>query len=172
MKNVNLQNVEEAKDFERLPAGGYVCGITAVEDVPDKEYLRIEFDIAEGDFKNYYRDLYQSKSFWGGNFIKSYKDKALPFFKGFVTSVENSNPGYKFDYDESTLKRKFVGLVLGEEEYLGNDEVVKTRLYVAQIHSVDKIREGKFEVPKLKKLAQDNSGFQPVANVNDDDLPF
>ena len=85
MKNVNLQNVEEAKDFERLPAGGYVCGITAVEDVADKEYLKIEFDIAEGDFKNYYRDLYQSKAFWGGNFVKSYKDKALPFFKGFIT---------------------------------------------------------------------------------------
>ena len=41
MKKINWKNVEEAKEFEKLPAGGYICGITAVEDVPEKEYLRI-----------------------------------------------------------------------------------------------------------------------------------
>ena len=33
--------VEEAKEFEMLPSGGYVCQILRVEDVPDKEYLKI-----------------------------------------------------------------------------------------------------------------------------------
>ncbi len=175
MKNVDLQNVEEAKEFKGLPAGGYVCTITAVKDEAEKEYLKIEFDILEGEFKDYYRELYQSKAFWGGSFVKSYKEKALPFFKGFITSVEKSNPNYKFDYDENTLRGKAIGLVLGEEEYTGNDGTVKTRLYVNEIHSVDKIRGKQFKVPALKKLATTtntpSNDFVPV-DVNDDGLPF
>ena len=46
MKHIDWDNVKEAKGFEKLPMGGYVCGITAVEDVPDKEQLKFEFDIA------------------------------------------------------------------------------------------------------------------------------
>ena len=63
MKNLNLENIEEAKDFDRVQPGGYVCGITAVEDVVRKEYLKLEYDIADGPFKNYYRNLYNSKGF-------------------------------------------------------------------------------------------------------------
>ena len=115
MKILNLDNVNAAEEFDRLIPGGYVCGITAVEDVPEKEYLRIEYDIAEGKLKNYYRTLYNNKGFWGGSTIKSYKEKALPFFKGFITAVEQSNAGYKWDNDENKLIRKLVGFVLAEE---------------------------------------------------------
>ena len=52
MKKIDWNNVEEAKDG-RLPAGGYICGITSVEDVANSEYLRFEYDIAEGEYKNY-----------------------------------------------------------------------------------------------------------------------
>lgn len=92
MKNLNLENVQEAKDFTPVPPDGYICRITSVEDVPDKEYLRVEFDIAEGDFKGNYQTLYENKGFWGGSFVRSYKEKALPFFKSFTTAIENSNP--------------------------------------------------------------------------------
>ena len=180
MRSINLDNVQEAQEFDKVTPGGYVCGITAVEDKPDKEYLRLEYDIAEGDFKNYYRNLYNSKGFWGANFIRSYKDKALPFFKAFITAVEKSNKGYKWDNDESKLKRKLVGLVLAEEEYLSKDGEKKTRLYVAKITNVDNIRKGEFEVPALKKLAGSSESSSPIDNLagfedassNDDDVPF
>lgn len=164
MKNVNLENVSEAQEFEKVVPGGYVCGITAVEDFPDKEYLLISFDIAEGKLKNYYYELNKAKNFWGGTFIKSYKDKALPFFKGFITAVEKSNTGYKFNYDESTLRRKLFGAVIGEEEYEANDGSIKVRAKVVEIHSVDKIRKGDFKVPALKKLSGSQS--QTTQNVN------
>ena len=154
MKNINWNEVEEAQEFEKVATGGYVCGITAVEDVAGKEYLAIEFDIADGPLKNYYRGLYEAKGFWGGKFIKSYKDKAQKFFKGFITAIENSNKGFKFDNDETKLKRKLVGLVLSEEEYKAKDGSIKTRLYVSDIRSVDKIKSGDFEVKPLKKLAE------------------
>lgn len=177
MKILNLDNVQEAEEFEKVVPGGYVCGITSVEDVPSKEYLRIEYDIAEGKLKNYYRNLYNNKGFWGGSTIKSYKDKALSYFKGFITSVEESNPGYKWDNDESKLIRKLVGFVLGEEEYEARDGSIKTRLYVARITSADKIRKGDYTVPALKKLNKPAqaaptipAGFEEI--VSNDDVPF
>ena len=177
MKAIDLSNVEEAKEFTRPEPGGYICGITSVEDVPEKEYLRIEYDIAEGDYKNFWRSLYESKSFWGGSFIKSYKEKALPFFKAFITAVEKSNRGFKWANDETALKRKLVGLVLGEEEYQANDGTIKTRLYVDQIHSVEKIKAGEFKIPDLKRYTGARASAQPdnsldVTIDDDGDLPF
>ena len=189
MRDLHLSEVEEATEYKSLPKGGYVCGITAVEDVQMNantgkgDYLKMEYDIAEGEFKNYYRALYENKDFWGGKFIKSYKETALAYFKAFITSVENSNSGYKFNNDEKTLMRKLVGLVLGEEEYQANDGTIKTRLYVAEVHSADRIRKGDFKVPELKQLkstatkastpaykAPVNNDFEEI--VSDDDLPF
>ncbi len=177
MKTINLSEVQEAQEFEKVAVGGYVCGITAIEDVADKEYLKIELDIAEGTLKNYYRGLYESKGFWGLRTIKSYKGTALPFFKGFITAIENSNSGYKWNNDEKSLVRKLVGVVLSEEEYQANDRTVKTRLYVSDVRSVDKIRKGDFEIKPLKKLAGATTpaptstiaNFQEIA---DTDVPF
>ena len=75
--------------------------------------------------------------------------------KGFTTAIENSNPGYTWDFNEKKLKGKVVGLVLGEEEFLNSSGKVCTRTYVAAVRSVDVIREGKFDVPELKKLSAD-----------------
>lgn len=182
MKNIDWSKVEEAQEFERPTAGGYIMGITKVEDVPEKEYLKLELDIAEGSLKNYYRELFNKKGFWGCKTVKSYKESALPFFKAFITSIEKSNPGYKFNNDERTLVRKFVGVVLGEEEYQANDGTIKTRLYVAEFHSADKIRKGDYKVPPLKTLDSSKVKSKPQASVDmdvdfeeikdDEDLPF
>lgn len=175
MKNINWNEVEEIKDSKQLPAGGYVCGITAVEDKPDKEYLYLEFDIAEGEFKNYYRGLYERRGFWGAHFIKSYKEKALGFFKKMLTAFESSNKGFVFTNDEKTLKRKLIGLVIGYEEYIGNDNTVKQRITVTDFLPVEDIRAGRFDVPALKKLVEDKpqSAFDAFSAIEDDeDLPF
>lgn len=175
MKNIDWNSVQEASDDRLLP-GGYVCGIIRAEDVPDKEYLRIEFDIAEGPFKNYFRSLRDRLGLdsWprGGVLIRSYKPKAQPFFKSFLTAVQASNAGYTFRNDETTLARKMVGLVLGEEEYEYNGEV-KTRLRVSSVRSVKAIREGDFKVPDKKLLDRPvtaSNEFTPIAD--DEDLPF
>lgn len=183
MKAIDLNNVQEAQEFERVKPGGYVCVITSVEDMPKKEYLKIEYDIAAGALKDYYRTLYNNRGFWGASTIKSYKESALPFFKGFITAVEESNTGYHWDNDESKLVGKKVGMVLGEEEYEAKDGSIKTRLYVSNIRSVQKIAANDFKVPALKKLknssyrdkpaqipAGDMGDFAEV--VNDSDLPF
>ena len=162
MKNINWATVEEAKEFEKVAVGGYICKITAIEDVEAKEYLKISYDIAIGDFKDYYKNLNESKGFWGATFFKSYKDTALSFFKGFLTALQSSNQGFLADTfnDPNILVGKYVGLVLSEEEYISKqDGTIKTRLYVSQVRSVDAIRTGDFAVADKKTVNPEQAGF-------------
>lgn len=176
MKNINWEEVKEISQFP-IP-GGYAAKITRVEDREDKEYLWIEWDFADGQFKGYNKETYDKLGFWGFPIIRSYKESALSFFKAFKTSVENSNPGYTFKNDPQSLVGKYVGVVLGEEEYQAKDGSIKKRLYVAEIHSGEKIRNGDFKIPELKRLpghetsssVQNNNDF--VETDDDDDLPF
>lgn len=181
MKSIDMTNVKEAGEFPKLTTGGYVCRYTSVEDKADKEYLYMEFDIAEGEFKDYYKQMNENLKFWGGKVIRSYKEAARPMFKRMCTAVTKSNPGFIFDgnthADERTLVGKMVGLVLAEEEYPGNDGNVKTRLYVSAEKSVDDIRSGNFKVPTLKKLGGNATGIHSVDTFigttgSDEVIPF
>lgn len=184
-KYPNWENVEENGNFNSIKPGGYVAFIKNVDDDPNKECLKISYDIAEGEFKNYYMELYKAQNFWGGSFFRSYKESAIGFFKGFITSIENSNPGYKWDWNEKGLKGKYIGIVLQEEEYIPTQGKhvgeVRTRLIVQETHSIDKIRKGDYTVKDKKLLSQNqNTSSQKTFNENqsqsfgivDDDIQF
>ena len=167
----NFDTVETPREYKRLVPGGYICRITRVEDHPDKEYLKIEYDIADGMYKNYWSDTAERNGWWGGDFVKSYREgsKAIGFFKQFIKAVEDSNSGYTFRWDEQTLVGKLVGLVLGEEEYNKRTGGVGIRLSVRKTVSVATIREGGYSVPQKLAAAVET----PVSSsVSDDDLPF
>lgn len=160
MKKIDMTNVQEAGEFKRPGAGAYICGITKVEDVSDKEYLKVTYDIIDGEFKGYYKEMRENNPewAWAGAYVKSYKTAALPMFKRFCTAVSRSNGNFVFDgntvnADEQTLVGKKIGLLFGEEEYYGNDGELKTRLYVVREFSIDKLGEQK--VPELKKIKED-----------------
>lgn len=202
MKKINLDNVQEFTRF-RNPVGGFICEIKTVEDVADREYLKVGYDIAEAlsedqkEFVGMYAKRKAERDFDYPTTVVSYKENSLPFFKGFVTALENSNKGYKWDNDENKFVGKKIGFVIGEEEYEGRDKngmpKVKVRTYVAERHSVQAIKDGDFEVPEFKKLSQpvvdrpvnpfeqsinstpitpdpiESGGFEAV---DDDDCPF
>ena len=170
MRNVDMENVTASGEgFEAPKAGGYICKIVSVADVPINpstgkgDYLLINFDIADGNFKDYYKDMQErlNADWWGGHYIRSYKEKALPMFKRFCECVSKSNSGYVFDgktnANEQTLVGKYVGILFGEEEYESNSGEVKTRLYVVREYTVEQIKAGKFKIPELKKLANNTS---------------
>lgn len=172
----NIAEVQEAGESLRLVPGGYICTYTKVTDVSDKEYLLMDYDIAEGKYAGYYKSLEERLGFWGGRCVRSYKEKALPMFKRMCSAVTKSNKGFIFDgntnADESTLVGKIVGLILGEEEYIGNDGSLKTRLYVSRECEVEKILKGDFKVPALKKLEEKEDSAKPDMNVPDMESPF
>lgn len=154
----NWGNIKESTGFQRLPAGGYIVKILNATDFPDKEYLKISFDIAEGDHKGFFGEQFKNDTREGkkwpnaGTFIRSYKHSAEAMFKGFANALENSNKGYKFDFDESKLKNKLVGVIIADEEYQNQKGQVRTRTYVSSVRSIDTIKKGEFTVPELKKL--------------------
>jgi len=152
MKTVDLTNVPDRQEFSRLTSGAYICKIGKVDDQADKECLKIEYDIAVGQFKDYYTELFVNMGFWGGTLYRSYKDSALSFFKGFITAIANSNPGFAWTSNEQQLVGKLFGAVIAEEEYFKKDGTIGTRLYVADVRSIDKIKSGDFKVPSLKTV--------------------
>ena len=184
MKQINnFENVQATTgEFAKLSTGGYICRITLADDIPmgadgKGDYLKIEYDIAVGEFKDYYKEQYEKfGNFWGGTMFRSYKEKALGMFKHFTNCIEESNAGYVWTWDEKTLMGKVVGLVLAEEEYENNNGEIKTRLYVAQVKTVEEIKTGNFKVPELKKIKRTSApNSAPAFTVLDDDsegLPF
>ncbi|MBO7251779.1 MAG: hypothetical protein J6V25_04040 [Oscillospiraceae bacterium] len=179
MKNVNWNDVQD--DIRNPVPGGYAAKITRVEDNEEKEYLKIEWEFADGEFKGVNKEVYDAFGFWPLAFVCSYKEKALRFFKGFKTAVENSNPRYVFNNDPQSLVGKFVGVVLGEEEYLSKKGEVRKRLYVAEKRSGKAIRDGEYEIPALKRLPSSaaaapsyGAAANDFAPITDDDaeLPF
>lgn len=169
--------------FQKLPAGGYVCIITEIEDKQKEERLEIIYDVAEGPYKGYYSDDFGKKNPFTHKFIKSYKETALGFFKGFLTAIDKSN-GTDFStkaeggLQEQQLVGKLVGLVIGYEEYDTRDDGnFKQRSYVSEVRSIETIRSGDFKVPELRKTKELEGklksapvdGFSPLT---DDDIPF
>lgn len=153
MKKIDWDNVQEASGFENPAPGAYIAVICDVEDNEQKEYLRVKWDFTDGEYKDNNRDTCDRAGFWPIQLIRSYKPKALGFFKAFKTALEESNPGYRFDESNlSAMIGKRFCVVLGDEEYQSNDGTIKTRLYVSQTRSLEAYRKGDFKVPALKTL--------------------
>lgn len=177
----NFESVQASSgEFARPLAGGYVCKIINVIDVPVNpetgkgDYLKIEYDIAEGDFMGYYKALVDRfGGTWSANTMRSYKENAVGMFKHFINCVEKSNKNYGWDWNESSLIGKTVGFVLGEEEYENTQGQIKSRLVVKQVKTADEIRRGEFKIPAPKKLeSSSRSAVVPTPTIAEDDLPF
>lgn len=152
-------------EFETLIPGGYVCKILSVK-AEDKDYgtlLRIAFDIVEGEHKDFYKKQFDRKkegnpdTKWPGMYYQTAKNgEESGYFKGFITAIENSNSGYKWDWDEQKLKGKLFGGIFAEEEYEirqgKHAGEIGTSVKCRNIRSADKIRSGDYKVPDKKLL--------------------
>lgn len=144
--------------FKRIPDGVYIVAAKKVTNNPDKKYLRLELDICKGEYKNWYQKLYDAdkrdEKYWprDGVLVRSYSEKALPFFKGFITAVTKSNKNFEWNWDEQKLVNKVFGVVIGTEEYTKSNGGVGKRPYIASVHSIEAIEKGDYEIPELKKL--------------------
>ena len=180
MRKVDWNNVQEQGDFTPIAPGGYIAAITEVEDNEAKEYLMICWDFVEQPYRGRNTQTYKDLGYWPMRFPRSYKEASLGYFKAFKSALEKSNPGYTFREDNlQDMRRKYIGVVIGMEEYIAKDGTVKTRPTVRQTRSVDAIRSGDFKVPELKTLQNgakayggDTRGFTDISNEPDEDLPF
>lgn len=172
---IKWEEVEESKTGERLPSGPYVGKVVGALDVPDKQYVRLEIDVAEGDYAKHFEE----RGWNGRYYYGSYKDTALGMFKAMFLRFEESNPGWKFDGDEHNagqFRGLLVGIVLRDEEYedRGTGEV-KCSQKIGKLVAAQDVRNGSAK-PMEKKLL--NGSAQAVLKPDAvpaavyDDVPF
>lgn len=185
MKPTNWQNITPQYDGEirKLPPGGYVCKIVNMFDVPEKEYVMMVYDIAQGEYAGFFaNDTRETSQQWSHAVCLSYKDNAAGMLAGRLKRIEQSNPGFnpfaawdacRFDMFAGRL----FGAVMGEEEYESNG-VVKVNTKLQGIYEVATITSGQFKVPALKPLNKNGkkpAGSQTTLDVqyaNSVDVPF
>lgn len=184
-----VQGYDEAQaitgEYERLNAGGYIYKIISAKEEKSKSGKRmlvLALDIAEGDKKDFFRNRFNDNSNpdkkWPAGAIYRQMlegEKAAGFLKGLMTSLEASNDGFKWDWDEKKLANLKCGAIFGEEEYEKMDGSVGTTTKVKFIRTVKAIQDGNFKVPELKKLPEKGEAFEDFVNSvtsDNDDLPF
>lgn len=183
---------------ESLPKGGYVCKIMGVEETTSKTkgepMIKISLDIAEGPYKGYFAGKYRADiradKKWSGNAIVNQlvyngDNTTNRGFKAFITSVEESNDGFKVQWGDAfcgSLKNKIVGVIFRSEQFQGDNGVSSaTRAY--SFRSAETIRQGKYKIPDDKLLENTRTPAAPNApwlpDLSDfeeiipgDDLPF
>ncbi len=157
---------KEFGDFERLELGGHEVVIVDAREYKGqtgKISLKVSVDIAKGDkqegfFKKQYEDAKKSakegeevKWSTGGTKYISLANEQMSYFKGFITALENSNKGFKFDtkgtWDQ--LKNLHIAAQFGLEEYDASGET-KVATKLNRFRSLDKLKE--IEIPDVKVL--------------------
>ena len=164
--NMDLWDKTEAKEFgeyKNLDLGGHEIVILDAREHKSEFSgnisLKISVDISGNDkqkgfFKKQYDENTSADKKWPTGAVKylSLKDEQLGFLKGFITTLEKSNPNFKFNKKgtwEQLKNLKSAG-VFGLEEYKKQDGTIGTATKLVQFRSLDKLNE--IKIPKVKKL--------------------
>ncbi len=178
--------------FEVLPAGGYIAKIVDVDDRTWSNHSEpahlIMMDIAEGEHMAIYQKNNQGAdkarwlTYWFAEPSKTSPEWLLSKVGGIQTSLMESNDNVNLA-DPHSWKGKYIGVVVGDEEYESTSGTVYTRPYVNYICSTGRIMKGLnqpggYKIPKLKKL--EAPAPRPLASAElpdsfsaaEDDIPF
>lgn len=189
---------ENSQSFLELPpAGLYIGQIMAVRVVDAdgvktfRDWLEVMLEITEGDYKGRFTAVYndQKERFgaentrYRGTFriaIPSGKEDEEEWvrrsFEGNLWCVEQSNPGYRWDWDENKLLKKNIGLNIRNRLYTYEDSDRST-IEIARFETVDDVRSGKAKPAKnrdQRKKSEETSSHVPAGftQVNTDLPPW
>lgn len=139
------------EDFKLLPVGAYECIIKSAKvhtnEQNGKRTFKVEVDVCSGEFKNYFQLRFNNNTNtdkkWDNNATRylAFEGDNVAYFKGFITCIENSNVGYKWDWDETKLTGKKICGVFGYEEYEKQDGSKAVKVRLNKFRSTDKMNE-------------------------------
>lgn len=184
----------EMGDYEPLKLGGHELVIKGAKLYKSEQTgntsLKVIVDIAGKDeqagyFQKQFDENTSADKKWPNSASKyfSLKDETIAYTKGFITSLEKSNVGFKFDMKKGW--EQLVGLkcagVFGLEEYEDREFKIRSRVKLTQIRSLDKLPE--IKIPRVKLFDGsyvEYESYKPTQNdstgttieINDSDLPF
>lgn len=197
---------ESRKDvaISNLPAGVYVGKVLGakveIQSISGKDVERLVFqlDVAEGEFKDHYKNIYEASK--GGMYPAKFKGifrVTIPqagdqyeamnkrILQGVAWALEDSNSGYKWDFDETKLKGLSIGFSVRDADYLveDSDGIRKvTSTEICRFESVKEVKAGTVKPPKKRELKEaqkqkldqyNASTHADYAEVEaDEELPF
>ena len=195
IKDFDKVEAKGMDDFRGLPIGAYECVIKDARlnhnEETGKNTLKISIDIASGEYKDYFLKAYETDTRidrkWNNNAVRyiAYEGDNVAFFKGFIKTIENSNIGYVWDWDETKLKGKKVCGVFQYEEYEKQDGTKGIKVRLSKFRSLDKLKD--IEVSDSIKMLDGSyvtyddymerkedkfADFKDCVEINESDLPF
>ena len=181
-------------DFEQLPKGGYllkILGITEKQNRNGGKYFEISADIDDGEYFGFFRRDYNNQSGedkkWrcrlflnipndDGSEQDTYRKRS---FKTFTEALEDSNPGYAWDWNETRWKGMLIGGLFNSREWEFNGKTGWSTRWKS-VCSIEKIKTGTYKLPADEPL-KSNIGTAPTTASNDfmqlpegfeEELPF
>ena len=163
LKDWEETEAREFGEFETLELGGHEVVIKNAELYKSEQSgntsLKVEVDIAGNDKQaGFYQKQFDENTNmdkrWpaGATRYMSLKKESLAYTKGFITALEKSNNGFKFDTnkDWEQLKGLKCAGVFGLEQYLNNEGQTKVATKLLQFRSLDKLAE--IKIPNVRLL--------------------
>lgn len=172
----------EFGDYESLELGGHEVVIKNAYEYTGRTgntSLKIEVDIAGDDkqagfFQKQYDNNNNADKTWPAGACKYIslreEENCLKMFKGFTTSVEKSNPGYIWNFDEKTLINKKLCGVFGLEQYEKQDGTTGFATRLTQFRSLEKLSEVK--IPKVRFLDGSQMDYEDYEEIRNSKKTF
>ena len=166
MKKIeNWDNIEvkEFNENEKFTLGGKKCKIVNVKTFTYNgiEKVSLELDIREGENAGYYQKKYNERNenakFWDDGATISFptepkEEKDKSYIKGLIKAIESYNPNYKWNWDEQSLKDKFIDVNFSLKEYEGNDGNIYTKPQVYRfVNSKENFKEN--YIPSVRTIS-------------------
>ena len=165
------------ESYEKISLGGHKGIIKNIIEytsaISGNTSLKVEVDTSADDKQpNYFQKQFDENTNmdkkWsnsGTKYVSLKQDEnCIKMLKAFITSVENSNPNFTYDWNKEVdqLKGKKVGLVFGLEEYQNDKGETKTSIKLTQFRSIDKVDN--VRIPNVRLL---NGSYMPIDDYNE-----
>lgn len=179
-----------SQGFGMLPKGAYVTVIQNVRiegNEPDQR-LVIRLEITEGEHTGYYsrRYKYDTDNSSGkydvrykgdyklqipdsSNTNRQHPEWDLRSFNNAIWAIEQSNPGYHWDWNENGLKGKTVGINVRQGTFNGIPYTTIGRLEDVNLVRAGKVQPMKDMAPRQQFADANDSGFTMVES---EEIPF
>lgn len=189
-KFADFEKTKAYGNYQSLPKGGYVISIKAVsligsdgkqiakdDTTTEPHSMDIAFDIAEGEYKDFYAKDYEAntsedKKWRGRGRVWLPKDDGSEkdgwtkrSFKTMTEAFEESNKGYAWNWDEQTLVGKTVGGLFNMRDYKGTDGKIHSAVNLASFCSVEDCRKGNYKIPKDRHMDGERAGASNSAQA-------
>ena len=165
------------ESYEKIILGGHKGIIKNIIEytsaISGNTSLKVEVDTSSDDKQpNYFQKQFDENTNmdkkWsnsGTKYVSLKQDEnCIKMLKSFITSVENSNPNFTYDWNKEVdqLKGKKVGLVFGLEEYQNDKGETKTSIKLTQFRSIDKVDN--VRIPNVRLL---NGSYMSIDDYNE-----